>query len=70
MKRTSFIRVLLACALAGTVFAAQAARPAPPAVTEDYDWRDGNALALEGRGFPQTTLYSRLPEKWKDVVPK
>ena len=70
MKRTSFIRVLLACALAGTVFAAQAARPAPPAVTEDYDWRDGKTLALEGRGFPQTTLYSRLPEKWKDVVPK
>ena len=30
----------------------------------------GKTLALEGRGFPQTTLYSRLPEKWKDVVPK
>ena len=70
MKSKKIVHVLLACALAGTFLDVLAARPVPKAVTEDYDWRDGNALALEGRGFPQTTLYSRLPEKWKDVVPK
>ena len=65
MKRRSF--VMLACALATS--AGFAARPVPKAVTEDYDWRDGKTLALEGRGFPKSTLYSRLPEKWKGVVP-
>ena len=63
------VRVLLACALAAAFVGFAARRPAPRAVTEDYDWRDGKALALEGRGFPQSTLYSRLPEKWKGVVP-
>ena len=63
------VRVLLACVLAAS-FAGFAARSVvPKAVTEDYDWRDGKALALEGRGFPQSTLYTRLPEKWKGVVP-
>ena len=62
------VRVLLACALAVS-FVCFAARPVPKAVTGDYDWRDGKSLALEGRGFPQSTLYSRLPEKWKGVVP-
>ncbi len=52
--------------IAGAVWAA-----APKAVTEDYDWRDGATLKLEGRGFPNAEKpYNRLPEKWMDVVPK
>ncbi len=51
--------------IAGAVWAA-----APKAVTEDYDWRDGATLKLEGRGFPNAEKpYNRLPEKWKDAVP-
>ena len=51
--------------------AAFAATPKAPAVTENYDWRDGATLQLEGRGFPNAGKpYNRLPEKWKDVVPK
>ena len=39
-----------------------------PAV-EVYDWHDGKDLALEGRGFPQETLYTRLPERFRRAVP-
>ena len=64
-----FVRILLACALAASL-AGSAARPAQPAVSENYDWRDGKTLALEGRGFPNSdTPYGRLPAKWKGVVP-
>ena len=64
-----FVRILLACALAASL-AGSAARPAQPAVSENYDWRDGKTLALEGRGFPNSdTPYERLPAKWKGVVP-
>ena len=62
-------KILVALVMvSGVVFAAA---PKPPAVTENYDWRDGAALQLEGRGFPNAEKpYNRLPEKWKDVVPK
>ena len=66
--RKTFMHLLLACALA-TPLVGFAAKSMPKAVTENYDWRDGKTLALEGRGFPASTLYSRLPEKWKGVVP-
>ena len=57
-------RSLSICVLLAVPFAGFAARPAPPAVTEDYDWRDGKTLALEGRGFPNSdTPYDRLPAK-------
>lgn len=38
--------------------------------TVEFDWRDGIAdLALEGRGYPESAdPYTRLPEKFKDVV--
>ena len=65
MKIKSLIS--LVCTL--VAYACFAAKPVPVAVTENYDWRDGKELALEGRGFPQSTLYSRLPQKWKGVVP-
>ena len=71
MKNKKIVHVLLACVLVGTLLDALAARPVPKAVTEDYDWRDGATLQLEGRGFPNADKpYNRLPEKWKDVVPK
>ena len=59
-------KILVALVMvSGVVFAAA---PKPPAVTENYDWRDGAALQLEGRGFPNAEKpYNRLPEKWKDV---
>lgn len=68
MKMKPSVLNLLGCVLVA-VFSCFSAWAASKAVTEDYDWRDGKDLALEGRGFPQTTLYSRLPEKWKGVVP-
>ena len=70
MKRIQIhVRVLLACAL-GFALTASAARNVPKAVTEDYDWRDGATLQLEGRGFPNADKpYNRLPEKWEGVVP-
>ena len=54
----------------GVAAAAFAAKPVVPVVTENYDWRDGvTNLVLEGRGFPQTAApYTRLPEKFKEVV--
>ena len=56
------VRTLLAGALAVS-FCCFAARPVPKAVTENYDWRDGATLALEGRGFPNSsTPYDRLPD--------
>ena len=64
-----YARILAASVLAFTLVAF-GARNAPKAVTEDYDWRDGAALQLEGRGFPNAEKpYNRLPEKWKGVVP-
>ena len=70
MKRIQIhVRVLLACAL-GFSLTASAAHNVPKAVTEDYDWRDGTTLQLEGRGFPNADKpYNRLPEKWEGVVP-
>ena len=52
------------------VLVAEAAKKPEPAVTENYDWRDGVAdLALEGRGFPKDAApYVRLPERFKGVV--
>ena len=54
----------------GVAAAAFAAKPVVPVVTENYDWRDGvTNLVLEGRGFLQTAApYTRLPEKFKEVV--
>ena len=67
MKMNKVMMVALVM-ISGVVFAAA---PKPPAVTENYDWRDGATLQLEGRGFPNADKpYNRLPEKWKDVVPK
>ena len=69
-ERTSRVGFLLLCGLAAISLAASAARKEPKAVTENYDWRDGATLKLEGRGFQNTsTPYVRLPEKWKGVVP-
>ena len=69
MRRRTVVKALLACALFASSIAL-AARHVPKAVTENYDWRDGATLALEGRGFPNSsTPYDRLPEKWKGVVP-
>ena len=57
--------VILMLLMAGDVVAAKK----EPAVTENYDWREGSALTVEGRGFPQTeTPLVRLPNRWKAQV--
>ena len=62
----------LLAVICGVVALVCAAQPAEKAVTENYDWYDGAAVALEGQGFPKTAApFTRLPEVWKDrVTPK
>ena len=64
------MKKLILLALVGGLSAAFAAKPPPPLVLADYDWRDGvKDIALEGRGFPQAAApYTRLPEEFKDRV--
>lgn len=64
------LKGLFAAALVAEAVLAEA-RPKPePAVTENYDWRDGvTGIALEGRGFPkEAEPYTRLPARFKGVV--